>query len=145
MTFAQRLKQAMDDCKISQAELSVATGIGRSSISQYLSGKNIPRTAVIEKLALALSVDSNYFQDEEAATSSPREIQPRSNKKKMTTRQAARLMGKSEQFVRKGLQSGVFPFGYAVKTSTKWAYYINPEAFAKCVGLQTLDGKGGEQ
>lgn len=43
----------------------------------------------------------------------------------MTVKEAAKLLGKSEQFVRIGLQRGILPFGYAVKMSTKWTYEEN--------------------
>ena len=43
----------------------------------------------------------------------------------MKVKEAAKLLGKSEQFVRIGLQRGVLPFGYAVKMSTKWTYVIS--------------------
>lgn len=39
--------------------------------------------------------------------------------------ECAKLLGKSEQFVRIGLQRGVLPFGYAVKMSSKWTYHIS--------------------
>lgn len=52
----------------------------------------------------------------------------------MTVKDAARLMGKSEQFVRVGLQQGVFPFGYAVKISTKYTYYISDEKIKEYIG-----------
>ncbi len=48
--------------------------------------------------------------------------------------EAAKAMEKSEQFVRIGLQRGVFPFGVAIKTSSKWSYYINPSAFEQYIG-----------
>ncbi len=43
----------------------------------------------------------------------------------MKVKEAAKLLGKSEQFVRIGLQRGILPFGYAVKMSTKWTYHIS--------------------
>lgn len=43
----------------------------------------------------------------------------------MTVKEAARLLQKSEQFVRIGLQHVIFPFGYAVKMSSRWAYHIS--------------------
>lgn len=43
----------------------------------------------------------------------------------MKVKEAARLLGKSEQFVRIGLQRGILPFGYAVKMSSKWCYHIS--------------------
>lgn len=34
-------------------------------------------------------------------------------------------MNVSEQFIRIGLQKGIFPFGYAVKMSTQWTYWTD--------------------
>ncbi|MBW8383994.1 MAG: hypothetical protein K0M69_15925 [Youngiibacter sp.] len=52
----------------------------------------------------------------------------------MTVRQAALKLGKSEQFVRIGLQRGLLPFGAAVKTSTKWSYYISDKRLNDFIG-----------
>lgn len=51
---------------------------------------------------------------------------------KYTPKYAAAEMSKhgtkvSEQFVRIGLQRGLLPFGFAVKMSSKYTYYINKE------------------
>ena len=43
----------------------------------------------------------------------------------MKVKEAAKLLGKSEQFVRIGLQRGILHFGYAVKMSSKCAYHIS--------------------
>lgn len=43
----------------------------------------------------------------------------------MDVKQAAKLLGKSPQFVRIGLQRGILPFGYAVKMSSRWTYHIS--------------------
>lgn len=50
---------------------------------------------------------------------------------RITIKQAAELLGVSQQFLRIGLQQGKFPFGVAVKTSTRWSYYINSAHFMK--------------
>ena len=50
-------------------------------------------------------------------------------KKKLTIKEVASLMGKSAQFVRVGLQRGAFPFGSAVKISSRWSYHISPALF----------------
>ena len=42
MTFGERLKKTMQEIGITQSQLVGMTGIGKSSISQYLSGKNVP-------------------------------------------------------------------------------------------------------
>lgn len=44
----------------------------------------------------------------------------------LTTKEAALLLGKSELFVRMGLQQERLPFGFAVKTGkNNWNYYIS--------------------
>jgi hypothetical protein len=47
-------------------------------------------------------------------------------------------MNVSEQFVRIGLQKGVFPWGYAVKMSSRWTYFISPEKFTEHTGIQVM-------
>lgn len=43
----------------------------------------------------------------------------------MTVKECAKLLNKSPQFVRIGLQKGILPFGYAVKMSSVWTYHIS--------------------
>ncbi len=48
----------------------------------------------------------------------------------MTVRETAKRMGASEQFIRIGLQQGIFPWGYAVRMSAnRFTYYINRRKF----------------
>ncbi|MEC5422360.1 hypothetical protein QGM71_02500 [Virgibacillus sp. C22-A2] len=49
-------------------------------------------------------------------------------------KEAARILGKSEQFIRIGLQRNIFPFGYAVKMSSVWTYHISPKKLNDYVG-----------
>ena len=39
--------------------------------------------------------------------------------------EAAKILGVPEQFLRIALQQGKYPFGFAIKTSTHYTYYIN--------------------
>ena len=43
----------------------------------------------------------------------------------MTVIECAKLLNKSPQFVRIGLQRGILPFGYAIKMSSVWTYHIS--------------------
>jgi seryl-tRNA synthetase len=52
----------------------------------------------------------------------------------MSVKEAAELMGKSQQFIRVGLQRGILPFGTAVKMSSMWTYYISPKLFYEYTG-----------
>lgn len=60
--------------------------------------------------------------------------------KKISILKASKLMGKSQQFLRVGLQRGIFSFGCAIKRekSTKWNYYINPTKFYEYIGRPEL-------
>lgn len=62
MTFADKLKKLMEDLDLTQGEIHKITGIGRSSISQYLSGKNEPSQMQKQEIARALGVQETYFE-----------------------------------------------------------------------------------
>ena len=47
---------------------------------------------------------------------------------------AARIMGKSQQFVRIGLQRGLLPFGTAIQMTSMWTYHISPKLFYEYMG-----------
>ena len=58
----------------------------------------------------------------------------------MTVAEASRLMGVSPQFVRIGLQKGIFPFGYAVQISTdRFTYFISRQKFTEHTGIVPND------
>lgn len=53
----------------------------------------------------------------------------------MTVTECAKLLNKSPQFVRIGLQRGVLPFGYAIKISSKWSYHISDVKVYEYLGV----------
>lgn len=58
--------------------------------------------------------------------------------KNISVSEAARILGKSEQFVRIGLQRNILPIGTAVQMSSKWTYHISPKLLAEYVGLEEV-------
>ena len=122
MSFASQLKQVMIDKGISQAELAARIGKGKSSVSQYLSGKNIPKEDVQKKIAEVLDCDFN-------------QIEVSVEQKNISVAECAKILGKSEQFVRVALQTGVAPFGMAVKTKTKYDYHISPKKLEEYIRM----------
>lgn len=70
--FADRLKTAMQQAQISSAQLSKQTGIGRSSISQWLSSKYVAKYDKVVTLATALAVDPEWLS---GATDEPTAVQ----------------------------------------------------------------------
>lgn len=54
--------------------------------------------------------------------------------KRITVKEASKIMRCSPQFIRIGLQRGILPIGYAVKMSSRWTYYITDESLKKGMG-----------
>lgn len=55
----------------------------------------------------------------------------------MTVQEAAKLMGKSQDFIRIGLQRNILPFGYAVKTGkARYSYFISRDKFIEATGIK---------
>lgn len=128
MSFSANLKAAMAERRVTQTRLAELAGISKSSVSQYLSGKHEPVPAVALRLAEALDTSMDYLMHGEAA---PRE----EGLKNVSVEQAARLLGKSQQFVRVSLQRGVAPFGFAVQVSGgRWSYHISPSQLNSYIG-----------
>lgn len=61
MSFSERLKQAMAEREISQAELVAHIDKGKSSVSQYISGKNIPKEDVQKQIADVLECTVEFL------------------------------------------------------------------------------------
>ena len=131
MRFSQRLRQIMEELSLSQADLSKMTGIGKSSISQYISGKNEPSKKRQKEIAQALGVADDYFDLPLTQTT---EIQS-GTVINLPIGLVANLMGKSKAWVSQGLQDGVFPWGYAVKLKN-WSYFISSVKFTECTGIE---------
>lgn len=129
----QKLKAIMDEQGITQTELSDMTGISKSGISQYLSGKYKPRQKALRAIATALKVPEEYLADEPQKMPTVLELKAYS----LSVTRAAELMHKGPQFVRVGLQTGVLPFGYAVKMpSGRYVYYISTQRFREYTGIE---------
>lgn len=59
--FASRLQRLMEEKGIKQTELCAQTGIGKSAISEYISGKYEPKQKNIFKIATVLGVEPSYL------------------------------------------------------------------------------------
>lgn len=58
---------------------------------------------------------------------------------RLSVEKASELMGVSPQFIRIGLQKGVLPFGYAVKMSNYYTYYISSKKFTEATGIEVRE------
>jgi len=128
MSFSAQLKTAMMEREITVSELAKLVGIGKPSISQYLSGKNIPKVEKQERIAEVLGCTVEYLNGE--AEEEPIGLY------RLTPAQAAKRLGVNPQAVRVALQQGTAPYGYAWKAKNKWAFHISPKKLDEYIGAQ---------
>ena len=140
--FNAKLKQAMQELKLNQVQLCGLPGKSKGSISQYLSGKQIPPDSVQSDIAVALGLTPDYFSKFDKKVEALPHAEVR-NKiiQRLDVQDAARMMGINQKTVRQGLQQGVFPWGYGIHTSeNRWVYFINAKRFAEIERIE----KGGQ-
>lgn len=137
MTFNEKLKQAMQELHLNQRQVCGMTGKSKGSVSQYLSGKQIPSKDVQAAIAVALGLEENYFsKKEETIVVLPTTELRNGVIQRLDVEKAAKLLGMNHNTVRKGLQQGVFPWGYGIHTSeNRWVYFINARRFAEIEGV----------
>lgn len=130
MEFSEKLKEAMQDLDLNQKQVVGMTGKSKGSISQYLSGKQVPSEKAQSDIAVSLGLNPDYFKNEENLVSC--HIPRKGTIPRLDVVKAAQLMGMNHDTVRKGLQQGVFPWGYAIHTSeNRWTYFINAKRFTE--------------
>lgn len=134
MSFSEKLKEAMHELNINQAQVVGLIGKSKGSVSMYLSNQVVPPSKAQEEIALALGLAPDYFEQDEE-----RERKLIKNAGAISTisvADVASLMHMGVSTIRLGLQQGVFPWGYAVKTSeNRWSYFINAKRFADIEGV----------
>lgn len=132
MSFASNLKRAMCESCTNTTELAKAVGVSKSSISQYTSGTKFPSPGTLAKIAKALDCTAESLTSDEPPTEG-------SLTNNISVAQAARILGKSEQFVRVSLQQGTAPFGFAVKNKTQYSYHISPYKLKEYMGEAVIN------
>lgn len=130
MKFSEKLKKAMQQLGINQIQVVKMTGKSKGSISMYLSGTTVPPEKVQSDIAVSLGLDSDYFKQDEPLVvkfmKSGQVVIPQ-----LRVEDVAKLMRKDVKTIRDGLRQGKFEWGYGIKTSSKWTFFINAIAFAE--------------
>lgn len=128
MSFASNLKSKLNEKELKPVDLAKGIGKHKSSISQYLSGSNIPQDKTKELIAQFLECT---VEELDAEVDEEIEIESENN---VPVWKAAKLLGKSEEFIRVSLQMGTAPFGFAAKNKSKWSYHISPKKLKEYIG-----------
>lgn len=108
-TFSARLREALDDKGMKQADLARATGMCSAAISRYLSGEYEPKQKAIHKLATALSVSEFWLYGFEV----PRERSEEQKKSDHLAEVVAKLRNDSEFFEVVSILASLPPEEYA--------------------------------
>ena len=74
VSTADRLREAMRNADKTQADLVRETGIGKSNISRYISGRFDPKSDAVHKLAVALNVSEMWLWGCDVPMERPTEI-----------------------------------------------------------------------
>lgn len=137
MMFSEKLKTAMQELHLNQRQVCGMTGKSKGSVSQYISGKQIPSEKVQRDIAVSLGLDQDYFTKDNSQTVVLPTKEVRNGViPRLDVEKAAKLLQMNHNTVRKGLQQGVFPWGYGIQTSgNRWVYFINAERFAEIEGI----------
>lgn len=137
MKFGEKLKRAMQELNLKQAQVCAMTGKSKGSISQYLSGKQTPSEQGQRDIAVSLGLEPDYFtRDDDVVVALPQKALKDGTIPRLDVEVAAKLLQMNHTTVRKGLQQGVFPWGYGIRTSdNRWAYFINARRFAEIEGV----------
>lgn len=140
MKFNEKLKAAMQQLDLKQSQVVGMTGCSKASISQYLSGKNVPSADKQSDIAVSLGLAQDFFEQDviQAGIVPPTPKQSNDNGviRQLLVSDAAKILGMNHNTVRKGLQQGVFPWGYAIHTSEhRWVYFINANRFSEIEGI----------
>lgn len=129
MSIATNLRRELIRHDVTVAVLSERTGVSKASINKYLAGDVKPAQEVLTRLADGLGITADELDTKR---------EPRMKGANISVETAAKLMGKSAQWVRIMLQTHpeMLPIGSAVKLNgNRYTYYISPELFRQYTGI----------
>ncbi len=63
--FSERLRQAMETRQMTAAQICAQSGIGKGTMSEYLSGRYVAKSERLERLAQALGCDPRWLDGED--------------------------------------------------------------------------------
>lgn len=110
--FAEVLRELLDINEFSVTDLSTLSGISERVIENYLKGRILPTEETKNIFFNILGKPNEVLENE-----------------RISIEEVARILQVSEQAVRIGLQRGIYKFGEAIKSKSKYSYVIPKSKF----------------
>lgn len=133
MKFSEKLRLAMQQLNINQAQVVSITGCSKGSISMYLNDKNVPGEQKQRGIAIALGFAPDYF---EADTPEPKAAVTPSDKTgihRVTLKELTQMLGVDKETASKIAVNRDLPGLYGCQGSgNKNIYIVNEAVFCKC-------------
>lgn len=105
--FSTKLNIAMQELHLNQRQVCGLTGKSKGSVSQYLSGRQVPPEKVQVSIAVALGLPADYFKKKDEVVEALPTFEVRNGIiPKLDVITAARLLQMNHRTLRKGLQQG---------------------------------------
>lgn len=136
MRFHEKLRKAMQELNINQVQVAGSIGKSTASVSNYVKGTQTPSWEEQRNIALSLGLKPDYFEEDDEPILKLVHRGKAEAIDRLLPVEAAKFLSMDAKTVRIGLQQGVFPWGYAIKTSENhWTYFINAKRFAEIEGV----------
>lgn len=133
MKFCEKLKLAMHQLNLNQAQVVSLTGCSKGSISMYLNDKNVPGEQKQKGIAVALGLAADYFeadQPEPKATVTPSD---KTGIHRITLNDLSKMLGVDKDTASQIAINRDLPGLYGCKgMGEKFIYIINEAVFCKC-------------
>jgi putative DNA primase/helicase len=136
MKFSEKLKQAMQQLGVNQAQVVGMTGKSKGSISMYLNDKTVPSEQVQSDIAVSLGLAPDYFeQDENPVIFKPSKCED--GIQTLTVHEVAKLMHKHTNTNLIAFNNGIYdivtgelkPFSTDIVITNKIPWNYDPDAY----------------
>lgn len=128
MSYAAKLRKALDESGMRQGELAKAAGVSATQMSMYLGGHSEPRPEAALRIAAALGIPPEALHESAPVA---RDYSDRN----VPVTEAAKMLGLSANVLRAALQAGCVDFGFAVRGSgEEYVYHISPKKLYEYIG-----------
>lgn len=133
MKFCEKLKLAMQQLNLNQAQVVSLTGCSKGSISMYLNDKNTPSAQKQKGIAVALGLAADYFEADDPEPKATMTPSDKTGIHRVTLKELTQILGVDKDTASKIAVNRDLPGLYGCKGSgDKFIYIINEAVFCKC-------------